>query len=699
MGEIGMAKKVAILGGGIGALSAAFELTNTPDVEVTIYTLGWRLGGKCASSRGPDMRIEEHGIHGFCGSYFNALPMMAAVYAELDRPPTSPIPDFKTAFRPLDTVQLYYWSDGTPTAVPLTFPENKLFPDPSQPQGMLDLLTLISRVLAMLGDALALHAGIKLPTDVQKIIADMLNHVQGHLEGRVSLTVLEGLKASWHVVRDAMMAVGVTGNTLNTVILVDYAFTLIMGTITDKVVTLGWDRLDDENWDHWLARHGALPVTISSPMALNTVNLSYQYTMGNATTYPLGDTSKPSLMAAGAYVHWTLRSFAYCGHVLYAFAGGTGETIIAPLYEVLKKRGVKFEFFNKVEELVLSADGSAIDQVKIGIQATVKSDGEYQPLFNVKGLPSWPAQPFYDQLNEEDQLKGKDYDLESWWTPWQPVKPRTLQAGVDFDVVVFALSVGAVPYVASQLTAKSARWAAMVDGLPAVQTQAMQIWLTKSFEDLGWSIPLPPDGTPLADTWYPPFDGHAELRHLIPLEDWPANIMPKSLWYFCDCLPETEAPPPFTDTGYPARVKAKVEQNCIAYLNKAIGGLMPGAMLVGAEPGGQPQMNFGLLANTKPTALAGPLTFGSQFWRANIDPTERYVTSPPGSTRVRLVAWDTDFSNLVIAGDWAYTGVNVGSVECTVMSGKLASHAITGSPPLNDIPGYPANRHPLPPTA
>ena len=42
--------------------------------------------------------------------------------------------------------------------------------------------------------------------------------------------------------------------------------------------------------------------------------------------------------------------------------------------------------------------------------------------------------------------------------------------------------------------------------------------------------------------------------------------------------------------------------------------------------------------------------------------------------------------------------LNVGSVECTVMSGKLASHAITGSPPLNDIHGYPATRHPLPPS-
>ncbi len=47
--------KVAVLGGGLGALAAAFELT-APELaghyDVTVYQPGWRLGGKCASGRG-----------------------------------------------------------------------------------------------------------------------------------------------------------------------------------------------------------------------------------------------------------------------------------------------------------------------------------------------------------------------------------------------------------------------------------------------------------------------------------------------------------------------------------------------------------------------------------------------------------------------------------------------------------------------
>ena len=72
-------RKVAILGGGISALTTAFELTSQPgwqqSLDITLYQMGWRLGGKCATARGEHKRIEEHGIHGFLGSYYNALPV------------------------------------------------------------------------------------------------------------------------------------------------------------------------------------------------------------------------------------------------------------------------------------------------------------------------------------------------------------------------------------------------------------------------------------------------------------------------------------------------------------------------------------------------------------------------------------------------------------------------------------------------
>jgi len=45
-------QRIAILGGGIAALTTAFQLTSAPDAaekyDITMYQMGWRLGGKCA---------------------------------------------------------------------------------------------------------------------------------------------------------------------------------------------------------------------------------------------------------------------------------------------------------------------------------------------------------------------------------------------------------------------------------------------------------------------------------------------------------------------------------------------------------------------------------------------------------------------------------------------------------------------------
>ena len=85
--------KVAVLGGGCGGLAAAWELTATPALrqrfEVTVYQLGWQLGGKGASGRAPHetagargQRIEEHGLHIWFGFYEHAFRMLRGAYAE-----------------------------------------------------------------------------------------------------------------------------------------------------------------------------------------------------------------------------------------------------------------------------------------------------------------------------------------------------------------------------------------------------------------------------------------------------------------------------------------------------------------------------------------------------------------------------------------------------------------------------------------
>ena len=95
----------------MAGLAAAWSLSGArsrDEFEVTVYQRGWRLGGKAASSRGVNGRIEEHGLHVWLGYYDNAFRLMREVYDELDRAtgpiPACPIATWRDAFAPAERV-------------------------------------------------------------------------------------------------------------------------------------------------------------------------------------------------------------------------------------------------------------------------------------------------------------------------------------------------------------------------------------------------------------------------------------------------------------------------------------------------------------------------------------------------------------------------------------------------------------------
>jgi uncharacterized protein with NAD-binding domain and iron-sulfur cluster len=333
--------------------------------------------------------------------------------------------------------------------------------------------------------------------------------------------------------------------------------------------------------------------------------------------------------------------------------------------------------------------------IDIGVQATLKDPAAgYAPLIDVKGLPAWPGEPDYAQLAEGDALRARQIDLESYWSGWQPVARKQLVAGTDYDRVVFAISIGAVPYLCQELLEARQDWRDMVAHVTTAQTQTMQLWFNRSTKEMGCDLELKnPHDTVIGATYINPLDGQVDFTHLLRWEQWPDANMPKALWYFSGLMPDYDVPPPFTDTDYPRRQYERVKYQCIQYLQASIGPLLPLATTNQINPPGDPiGLDFSLLAgHDEATAGIGVQRFEQQFWRANIDPTERYVLSPPGSTRYRLKAWGSGFDNLVLAGDWIYTGLNVGSVEGTVMGGRAASFAISGAPTLDQIIGYPAS--------
>jgi uncharacterized protein with NAD-binding domain and iron-sulfur cluster len=76
----------------------------------------------------------------------------------------------------------------------------------------------------------------------------------------------------------------------------------------------------------------------------------------------------------------------------------------------------------------------------------------------------------------------------------------------------------------------------------------------------------------------------------------------------------------------------------------------------------------------------GEQRLDAQYFRANVDPTEHYVLSVTDSTRYRLSADQSGYSNLLLSGDWTRNLINAGCIEAAVMSGMLTALAVQGKP-------------------
>ena len=246
----------------------------------------------------------------------------------------------------------------------------------------------------------------------------------------------------------------------------------------------------------------------------------------------------------------------------------------------------------------------------------------------------------------------------------------TLKRGVDFDKVVFGASVAAVEQLCPQLLPHSPALKACAEHVKAVATQAYQTWMAPTIRQLGWTLYGHDQQEPVLSGFSEPFDTWAPMDQLLCREDWPAGAAPGNVSYFCSALPISEYPPT-SEHGFPAQMARQVKEAAIGQLSQSIGALWPNAV----TPAG-----FDWATLFDPTGGSGVHRFDSQYWRANVDPSERYVLSLVNSSQYRVTADGTGLHNLLVAGDWVKTGLNAGCVEAATMAGMQASRAICGHP-------------------
>lgn len=699
-----MKQRIAVLGGGMGSLTSVFELTSLPGwrdrYDITVYQEGWRLGGKGASGRNPNehQRIEEHGLHILFGFYDNAFRVMRECYRELGRHPDAPMSSVEKAFKSGDLIVMYEQHPETREWLPwpLDVPRNDKVPGEGAVE--LDPHECVVRILRWTTErveewlgldpvdtAIATRAAVRhgepnaLQEAVKRLVhdegrpslVDLLTSVLGDAIASVTGGIAEEIKEFLYV--DLAHKISESDAVDYTTIvwlldrfdaflwtrrmesdslrrlryLIDFALAVARGLIVDELVCQprNWFKVDNLELRQWLKNHGAHDETLASPLVKG-----------------LYDAAFASSSAAGTSVHGFLRmALTYKGSIYYRMQAGMGDTIFAPLYEVLRRRGVKFEFFQSVERIENAGD--AIHKIHIRKQATPRA--EYKPLVDVGGLPCWPTAPLYDQLTDGAALQASGEDLENWWTKWPGVGARTLEHGRDFDLVILGIAIGAFPYIAKDLCAQSPRFDAMVKNVATTQTQASQLWITTDLKGLGWSGD-PPVVIPYAE----PFDTWADMSHLLPLETWPPGTVGHCA-YLCSAMEDVEDPlPPRTDHEYPHRQMERCKRNTIEWLEKHAGGLWPYA----ADTHNPRGFNFHFLHD--PCDRDGAARFDSQFWRAPLGPSERYVLAAPGTSRHRLRADESGFTNMFMCGDWTLTALSVGCLEAATMGGIQAARAI-----------------------
>jgi uncharacterized protein with NAD-binding domain and iron-sulfur cluster len=713
-------EKIAILGGGVSAITAAFHLSNQPgwqnNYDITLYQMGWRIGGKGASGRNADYgeRIEEHGLHIWFGFYENAFNSIKQAYNELDRPAGSPLATWQEAFKPHSFIVLQELINKEWKSWPIDFPTNDLIPGGKDEN--LDLWDLfrtaymwIKKFLHGLRQEKDLLKSHKLPEQdieddddhdywLEKIanfikvegreliddVKDTFDHLERfmaelperladhkHEDHRAIKFLLKRLRR-W-LNNEFSEVLDNNDNLRRLYISADLGITILIGMLEDDVFSKGFDVINEYDYQEWLTLHGAnLKYTVNSAPVRGFYDLAF--------AYENGDFSKPNI-EAGTIIRSMLRvALDYKGAVMWKMQAGMGDTMFTPYYEVLKARGVKFEFFNKVEEVV--ADADSIQQIHITQQVALKEGlTDYNPLVSVKDLDCWPDRPKYDLLNpvQAQLLQDNNTNLESFWSDWPEIykthfghslPKKTLTKGVDFDKVIYGISVASVPHLCPSLLIQDAKLQVMVDQVKTVATQAYQVWGHKSLAELGWTE-IPESGEePVLSGFVEPFDTWASMDQLLDKETWPAGQDPKNVSYFCSAF-TVDNYPPASDSKFPVHCKQQVKENAISNLTNALYNLWPNVAQKGA---------FDWSTLVDPNEKQGVERFDSQFWRANIDPSERYVLSVKGSSQHRLGTNETAFSNFYITGDWIKTGLNVGCVEAATMAGMQTSRVICGYP-------------------
>ncbi|HEY2707132.1 MAG TPA: NAD(P)-binding protein [Caulobacteraceae bacterium] len=638
--------RVAILGGGAAGMATAFELSETGGYDITVYQMGWRLGGKCASGRRLEDhsgRDQEHGLHVLGGFYHNAMGMLRKVYAAWPAASQHPIA-FQKAFLPQSRVHIM--EEQPDARFPVLFP----FPPNTRQLGLepqdLTLGTIAMTIIGWISHVVQLQPEGQTPRGAPfaSKTGAFAQSVQAALEQLSAEPLIAGAPASPGPL-DQMIDIIHQAQFLpppanaehdpDYGILFEIAAVVVKGFILENMAVNGFEAANGVEFTTWMTKYGLSDYARQS----SYFRCGYDY----AFAYVDGDPAKPRV-AAGAALRGFLRMvMTYNTSVFVHMCGGMGEIVFAPLYEVLKQRDVAFKFFHRVDQIVLDDTQSRVAEV-LGTMQNDPIETEYNPLEVYRGRMVFPDRPIAGRLKHNPPIPSRPEFL--YETPWnQPPNSGAfrLEADTDFDVCVLAIPIEALKTICADFPTP---WPEMLSASATAPTIAAQLWQGLLTKDLGW-----PNGATVLTADREPLSTWADMSFLLPLE---APSASKHLSYFCGPFPQHVYPIPPANVGdlEIARGSAAVA----AWMNQNLAELLPAA---------HPPNSF------------APKPGGDELYvRVNFYPSERYTLTPPGSVAKRLAPGASGLDNLCLAGDWTKNGFDIGSYETAVASALLCAKAV-----------------------
>ncbi|MBC8073753.1 MAG: NAD(P)-binding protein, partial [Deltaproteobacteria bacterium] len=429
--------RVAVLGGGPSACAAAYWLARQPErFEVDVYTMGWRLGGKCAAARNPDAheRIEEHGLHAFPGFYHNAFRTLRSVYAGIGWSIDGEAGPFTAAFVPRDHVGVmdrfasnwrYYptpirRNDRAPGALPALA---------EQANGHIGeaLRGLVHRIAGSVRagldgrdttgdpDLAEVVDTLRLPwqRSIERVASWLDRRSEIDIEALVETPLAVSRTKRWIVhllgdvrsglawyFRDSSVDDGRAWFEWGTL---DTLLTIAIGVLTES--TLDFDDLDDLDFRGWLVEHGLA----AEHHDISAIMQVYETLFAHASDLPYryGD------LACGVGLRWfLLMAFGYSGHIAYEFGHACPETLMSPYLLALERHGARVHFFHRVDALELAGEGDARQLARVRLAVQAEPVGErYHPFIGGaqpdRTPPAWPSAPHWDQLQGGERLAAQ----------------------------------------------------------------------------------------------------------------------------------------------------------------------------------------------------------------------------------------------------------------------------------------------------